>query len=64
MTAPDPSTAQHPISAVETAEIDVAALVAEPPGEPTDAELFVNRELSWLDFNERVLRSPRTSRCR
>jgi polyphosphate kinase len=55
MTAPDPATAQNPISAVETAEIDVAALVAEPPGEPADAELFFNRELSWLDFNERVL---------
>ena len=55
MTAPDPASAQHPISAVETAELDVAALVAEPPGEPADAELFFNRELSWVDFNRRVL---------
>ncbi|HWV84115.1 MAG TPA: polyphosphate kinase 1 [Capillimicrobium sp.] len=55
MTAPDPSTEQHPISAVSTAELDVQALVAEPPGEPTDAELFFNRELSWVDFNARVL---------
>ena len=55
MTAPDPSTEQHPISAVSTAELDVQTLGAEPPGEPTDAELFFNRELSWVDFNARVL---------
>ena len=64
MTAPDPSTAQHPISAVETAEIDVATLLAEPAGEPRDAELFFNRELSWLTSTTACCSWPRTRRCR
>ncbi len=55
MTAPDPSTAQDPISAVSTAELDVGALTPVVAEERADAELFFNRELSWVEFDERVL---------
>jgi polyphosphate kinase len=54
MTA-DPSSAQDPISAVSTAEIDPRSLSPAHPEERPDADLFFNRELSWLDFDERVL---------
>lgn len=43
MTALDPS---------EIAEMDPSA---EPPAVPSGPDRFINRELSWLHFNERVL---------
>jgi polyphosphate kinase len=56
MTAgPNPSTAQEPISAVSTAELDVETLRPRPSEEVADSSLFFNRELSWVDFDERVL---------
>ena len=48
------TTTQDPISAVSTAELEAAA--QRPPREErADRELFFNRELSWVQFNERVL---------
>jgi polyphosphate kinase len=47
----DPQLTQDPIRAVER-------LVAPPPAPPSDLDvpaLYSNRELSWLDFNDRVL---------
>ena len=39
-----------------TSSLD-AVVTEERPGAPDlkDASLYVNRELSWLDFNDRVL---------
>ncbi|MGC8640222.1 MAG: polyphosphate kinase 1 [Isosphaeraceae bacterium] len=37
----------------------VATLSPPPAGPAIDASLFINRELSWLDFNERVLEEAR-----
>ncbi len=56
MTAPDPTTEQHPISAVATAELDVESLTPDHvERQLADPELFFNRELSWIEFDERVL---------
>src|SRR3954454_19278843 len=37
------------------AQASVAVDEPSPPVDLTDAALYVNRELSWLDFNDRVL---------
>ena len=47
---PQQGTAQDPISAVEPPAPTVAAEREGP-----DPALFANRELSWMDFNDRVL---------
>src|SRR5438477_5461128 len=48
----DPTDAQTPAT-----EAAVEAAVARAPGRPDleDSSLYFNRELSWLDFNDRVL---------
>ncbi|HEY8584510.1 MAG TPA: polyphosphate kinase 1 [Capillimicrobium sp.] len=55
MTAPDASTTQEPISAVATAELAVETLVPQRSDPEHDPALYFNRELSWVEFNERVL---------
>lgn len=55
MTAPDSSTTQDPISAVSTAELDVETLVPQRVEQIEDPTLYFNRELSWVEFDERVL---------
>jgi polyphosphate kinase len=62
---PDPQLTQESIRAV--------APVEEPPARPSDLdapELYINRELSWLDFDDRVLQlaedpdQPLLERCK
>src|SRR3954467_5415780 len=49
---PDPQLTQESIRAVEA----VAEVPEVPPPSDLDApSLFFNRELSWIDFNDRVL---------
>src|SRR4051794_34179006 len=62
---PDPQLTQESIRAVE------AHAPAAPPPEDLDApELYVNRELSWVDFDDRVLQlaedpaQPLLERCK
>ena len=52
-TTPERVTAQDPISAISTAEIE--ELEREPREDVADTDLFFNRETSWVRFNERVL---------
>jgi len=39
----------------QTAELQETAPAAPPPPDLSDASLYLNRELSWLAFNQRVL---------
>jgi polyphosphate kinase len=50
MTAPDPALTQESIRAVEAIEAPPA-----PPSDLDAPELYLNRELSWMDFDDRVL---------
>ncbi len=34
---------------------ELAAVAADAAGDLQDPALYLNRELSWLDFNDRVL---------
>jgi polyphosphate kinase len=67
---PDPQLTQESIRAVEaTVEASTAAAAAQPSD--LDApELYINRELSWVDFDDRVLQlaedpvQPLLERCK
>ncbi|WP_320670799.1 polyphosphate kinase 1 [Patulibacter defluvii] len=60
--AAPPSTAVAP--AAETAPAPTAPPTPEERPDPADPRFFVNRELSWIDFDERVLELARDPRQR
>ncbi len=62
---PDPQLTQESIRAV-----DAAAAAPPPPSDLDAPELYINRELSWVDFDDRVLQlaedagQPLLERCK
>src|SRR5215210_3287938 len=67
---PEPQLTQESIRAIE-ATVEAAPPTAPPAPSDLDApELYINRELSWVDFDDRVLQlaedptQPLLERCK
>jgi polyphosphate kinase len=67
---PDPQLTQESIRAVEATVEATTAAAAAQPSDLDAPELYINRELSWVDFDDRVLQlaedpvQPLLERCK